>query len=75
MIIYQSSKKEFVDNALNPHDRNRGIADIIRVEFEKRIGSRIYYVSGYRIRTTGAILLQMIEENAMAQHDHKDIAL
>ncbi len=38
MIIYQSSKKEFVDNTLNPHDRNRGIADIIRVEFEKRIG-------------------------------------
>ena len=38
MIIYQSSKKEFVDNVLNPHDMNRGIADIIRIEFEKRIG-------------------------------------
>ena len=38
MIIYQSSKKEFVDNVLNPYDRNRGIADIIKIEFEKRIG-------------------------------------
>ena len=44
-------------------------------QFEKRIGTRNYFVSGYRIRTTGAILIQMIEENAMASHDHKDISL
>ena len=44
-------------------------------QFEQQIAGRNYFISGYRIRTTGAILLQMIEENAMAQHDHKDIAL
>ena len=51
------------------------LADSNMAQFEKRIGSRIYYVSGYRIRTTGAILIQMIEKNAMANHDHKDISL
>ena len=37
MIIYKSSKKGFIDDVLDPHKGNR-IADIIKVEFEKRIG-------------------------------------
>ena len=37
MIIYKSTKKEFIEHAMSL-EPGRGIADIIRAEFEKRIG-------------------------------------
>ena len=37
MIIYKSTKKEFIEHAMSP-EPGRGIADMIRAEFEKRIG-------------------------------------
>jgi len=44
-------------------------------QFEKTIRGKNYFISGYLIKTIDGMLLQMIEENAMAHHNHKDITL
>ena len=38
MIIYKSTKREFVEKTLRPQSDGKNIADIVKDEFEKRIG-------------------------------------
>lgn len=38
MIIYKSTKREFVEKTLRPQSERKNIADIVKDEFEKRIG-------------------------------------
>ena len=38
MIIYKSTKREFVEKTLRPQSEGKNIADIVKDEFEKRIG-------------------------------------
>lgn len=38
MIIYKSTKREFIDNAMASPREGKNIANLIKAEFEKRIG-------------------------------------
>ena len=66
-------------NGLPAAGEVRALADTLAAgnmeQFERHVGGKNYFASGYRIRTTDAVLIQMIEENAMAHHDHRDITL
>lgn len=44
-------------------------------QFRTEYNGESYYVSGGRIYGTDAILVQMIEESAMGNHNHQDISL
>ena len=69
----KSPQSDFTDEDI------RQLAEKLRenrmAQFEKNIRGKNYFISGHLVGTINAMLIQMIEENAMATHNHKDITL
>lgn len=76
-IVLLSGRKsplsEFTDEEIR--ELARELRENRMAQFEKTIRGKNYFISGYLIKTIDGMLLQMIEENAMAHHNHKDITL